>query len=116
MSRREQLRKVQASMLSVQRAPKALQTRAEKICGLCKHYSEGAFSGEGVGSCNILKIDSDISLDPPRYDFDSPDGYRTMNLADAGKCRYYDKMEFVDKDGSECSDPRYRRSMRQMQD
>ncbi len=116
MSRRDELRKVQASMLGAQRAPKATQTKAEKICGLCTNYSEGTFSGEGAGSCGILKMNSDISIDPPKYDLDSTDGYRTMNLMDAGLCQYYEKMNFVDKDGTECSDPRFRRTMRQMQD
>ncbi|MBI9075110.1 MAG: hypothetical protein JEZ02_06835 [Desulfatibacillum sp.] len=116
MSRRDELRKVQAGRLSAQRAPKATQVKAEKICGLCSNYSEGAFSGEGAGSCRILKVKSDISADPPKYDLESTDGYQTMNLMDAGKCQYYEKMSFVDKDGTECSDPRYRRSMRQMQD
>ncbi|MBI5844511.1 MAG: hypothetical protein HZB23_07575 [Deltaproteobacteria bacterium] len=113
---REALRRAQAQVLGAQRAPKANQERPEKMCGLCVHFSEGVFSGEGVGTCDILKMASDILADPPIYDKESVNGYKTMNLMNAAKCVHYQRMDFVDKDGTECSDPRYRRSMRQMQD
>lgn len=116
MSRRDDMRQAYASIYSKQTAPKSEQKRAEKICGICKHYMEGAFTGEGRGACSILKLGSNIEVDPPVFVLEGDDGYRTMNLMDAGKCKYYEKMEFVDKDGTECNDPKYRRSMRQMQD
>ena len=118
MSRRDELRKAQAQMYAMQRAPKAQQEqkKSDKVCGLCKHYSEGAFTGEGRGSCGVLKFNSRIDLDPPVYDLESRDGLRVMALMDSSKCKYWEKMDFVDKDGTECSDPVYRRSLRQFQD
>ncbi len=116
MSRRDKLRQAYGAIYSQQTAPKAQQKKAEKICGLCVHYIEGAFTGEGRGSCNVLKMSSDISKDPPVYDMEGENGYRTMNLMDATRCKHYEKREFIDKDGTECNDPVYRRSMRQMLD
>ncbi len=118
MSRRDELRKSQAQMYAMQRAPKAQQEKkmSGKVCGLCKNFSEGAFTGEGRGSCAILKFNSRIDQDPPVYDLESQDGLRVMGFMDAAKCKYWEKMDFVDKDGTECSDPVYRRSLRQYQD
>ncbi len=118
MSRRDELRKAQAQIYAMQRAPKAQQeeNKPEKVCGLCKNYLEGAFTGEGRGSCKVLKFNSRIDVDPPVYDMESQDGLRVMGLMDASGCKYFEKMELVDKDGTECSDPVYRRSLRQFQD
>ncbi len=118
MSRRDELRKSQAQMYAMQRAPKAQQEskKADKVCGLCTKYSEGAFTGEGRGSCTVLKFNSRIDVDPPVYDLESQDGLRVMGLMDATKCKYWEKMDFVDTDGTECNDPVYRRSLRQYQE
>src|SRR5271157_4129858 len=105
MSRRDQFKEAYAGIYSRQAAPKTEQKRADKVCGECKHYLEGAFTGEGTGTCNILKLGSDISLDPPKFNTENVDGYRTMALMDATRCKYYEKMEFMDKDPTECSDP-----------
>ena len=115
MSRRDQFLKAASERLGTKQ-PKLEQKKPEIMCGLCKHYLEMAFSGEGVGSCELLKIGSDILADPPVFDLESKNGYRTMNLQDASRCSYYEKMDFVDKDGTECIDPRFSRTMRQMQD
>ena len=90
--------------------------KADKVCGKCKNYRESPFTGQGTGSCNVLKEGSYIFIDPPNFNTENVDGYRTMALMDATRCKYYEKMEFMDKDPTECSDPVYRRSMRQFQD
>ncbi|MFP4476803.1 MAG: hypothetical protein ACLFOY_14690 [Desulfatibacillaceae bacterium] len=116
MSRRDQLRAAMQSVYQRQTAPKEEQKKSEKMCGYCKHYREIAYTGEGKGFCEVLKMGSDIMSEPPVYVLEGDNGYYSMNLADASKCKYYERMEFVDKDGTECNDPRYRRSMRQMQE
>jgi len=88
----------------------------EKNCGICKHFLETAYMSDGRGSCSILKHGSDIISDPPVFNLEEKNGYMLRILTDASKCKYYEKMEFIDKDGRECSDPQYRRSMRQLQD
>ena len=88
----------------------------DKPCGLCVHFSESAWSSDGRGSCKKLKEGSNIFSDPPEFVLEGKNGYLIRALTDASKCQYYEKMKFVDKDGYECSDPRFRRSLRQFQD
>ena len=115
MSKREQKRQAYTSML-VPHASTDLKKPGEKVCGNCKHYLESSWSSDGRGSCTLLKIGSDIHAQPPVYMLEGKDGYPTKNLNDASLCKYYDKMTFIDKDGYECSDPVFRRSMRQFQE
>ena len=91
-------------------------TAPEKNCGICKNYLESAYMSDGRGTCAVLKEGSDITADPPVFNMENKNGYLLRILTDASKCKYYEKMEFIDKDGRECSDPMYRRSMRQLQD
>jgi len=88
----------------------------DKPCGLCVHFSESAFSSDGRGSCKKLKEGSNILADPPVYALEGKNGYLVRALTDAARCQYYEKMKFVDKDGYECSDPQFRRTLRQFQD
>jgi len=88
----------------------------EKSCGVCKHYLESTFSSDGRGTCGVLKDGSDITSDPPVFNLEAKNGYMLKILTDASRCTYYEKMDFIDHDGTECSDPKYRRSMRQLQD
>jgi hypothetical protein len=88
----------------------------EKNCGVCKHYLESTYSSDGRGTCAVLKEGSDITSNPPVFNLENKNGYLLRILTDASKCTYFEKMEFIDKDGHECSDPLYRRSMRQLQD
>ena len=88
----------------------------EKNCGICKHYLETSYMSDGRGTCAVLKEGSDITSDPPVFNLEAKNGYMLRMLSDASKCTYFEKMEFIDKDGHECSDPKFRRSMRQLQD
>ena len=88
----------------------------DMVCGICKHFLETAAYSDGRGTCTVLKDGSDITCNPPIFIMEGKDGYRLRALTDAAKCPSYKKMEFIDHDGTECSDPKYRRSMRQFQD
>ncbi len=88
----------------------------EKNCGVCKHYLENTYASDGRGTCAVLKDGSDITSDPPVFIMEGKNGYMLRILTNAAKCTYFEKMEFIDHDGTECSDPKYRRSMRQLQD
>lgn len=117
MSRRDQKRQAYTNMLIPEKKEDAgTRTVGRKICGTCKNYLESSWSSDGRGSCSLLKMGSNISSDPPVYKLDEKEGYMTKTLSDASACKYYDKMKMIDKDGYECSDPIYRRSMRQLQE
>jgi len=88
----------------------------ERPCGLCKHCLEVAWSSDGRGSCNVLKEGSDITCDPPVFVLEGKNGYMMRLLTDASRCTYYERNEFIDKDGFECSDPVFRRFIRQLRD
>ncbi|HDP24133.1 MAG TPA: hypothetical protein ENN34_01690 [Deltaproteobacteria bacterium] len=102
--------------------PRGVDTKEEleqvpdQPCGLCKHYLESAYTSDGRGSCKILKEGSDITRDPPVFILEGRNGYMLRILTDASRCTYYERNEFIDKDGYECSDPAFRRFMRQLKD
>jgi hypothetical protein len=117
MSRRDEKRKAYAGML-VPRVEKEADSgmRPERLCGTCLSYSESSWSSDGRGSCKSLKIGTDIHGKPAVFVTEGQEGYLTRTLSDASACTYYEKMKLIDKDGYECSDPAYRRSMRQLRD
>ena len=116
MSRRDEKRQAYTSMLIPEKKEdNGTRSVGQKICGTCKNYMESSWSSDGRGSCSFLKMGSNISSVPPVYMFDGKEGYMTKTLSDAAACKYFDKMKMIDKDGYECSDPIYRRSMRQLQ-
>ena len=118
MSRREEKRKAYATILNPQKAKKNTSSpqQSTKVCGTCEHYSESSYSSDGRGSCQHLKLGSDISVNPAVYVTDGKEGYLTRTLSEAVNCEHYKKMKMIDKDGYECSDPKYRRSIRQFQE
>ncbi|RJP38492.1 MAG: hypothetical protein C4548_13215 [Desulfobacteraceae bacterium] len=118
MSRREEKRKAYASMLApnLGEPESAPGKKPEKVCGTCLHYLETSWSSDGRGSCKTLKLGSDIHANPPVYVTDGKEGYLTRTLSDASGCAQYEKMKLIDKDGYECSDPAYRRTIRQLQE
>jgi hypothetical protein len=117
MSRRDQKRQQYASMFlpKKQASDSGSHGPDKKVCGTCSQYSESAYSNDGRGSCKFLKAGSDISKNQPVYVLEGKEGFFTKTLFDASFCKYYEKMRMIDKDGYECSDPVYRRSIRQLQ-
>ena len=87
----------------------------EKSCGLCKNFSETAFSSDGWGTCRILKAGSDISIEKPVYVLEGDVSLPLRFNTDGARCERFERMELIDTDGSECADPAYRRSQRQME-
>ena len=118
MSRREEKRKAYANILNPHKAKKDTSSpqQSANVCGTCEHYSESSYSSDGRGSCTYLKLGSDISVTPPVYVIEGKEGYLTRTLSSADNCDHYQKMKMIDKDGYECSDPKYRRSIRQFQE
>jgi len=118
MSRqRNKMREAYASVFGQQQPNHSDSIKdTQKVCGTCKKFSESSWSSDGRGSCDYLKFGTNIHSTPPTFVFEGDIGYLTKTLSSAANCNYYDKMEIIDKDGYECSDPRYRRSMRQFQD
>jgi len=88
----------------------------DQPCGLCRQYMESAWSSDGRGSCKVLKEGSDITADPPVFFLEGKNGYMLRILTDSSRCRYYERNDFIDKDGYECSDPVFRRFIRQLKD
>ena len=87
----------------------------EKACGLCQKFSENAYASDGRGTCTILRMGSDIEVRPVVYVMEGDAPLTTFFNADGTGCKHFAKMEMIDKDGSECADPAFRRMQRQMQ-
>ncbi|MBL0731667.1 MAG: hypothetical protein JJW03_02275 [Desulfosarcina sp.] len=87
----------------------------EIACAKCTNFSDNIYQSDGRGSCKILKTGSDISVDPPVFVLEGDQGLMVRFNMDSSKCTHFDKMEFIDTDGSECSDPAVQRAQRQMQ-
>lgn len=118
MSRRDEKRKAYANVLVPQKPKNDAESvqKSDKLCGTCENYFESSWSSDGRGSCKQLKLGSDITVHPPVYVTEGKEGYLTRTLTDASSCAHFQKMKMIDKDGYECSDPRYRRSIRQFQE
>lgn len=118
MSRREEKRKAYAGILLPQKheSDATGSKKSDKLCGTCTNYSESSWASDGRGSCKYLKLGSDITTKPPVYITEGKEGYLTRTLSDASLCEHYQKMKLIDKDGYECSDPAFRRSIRQFQE
>lgn len=118
MSRRDSKRNAYGSMLVPQAQKQSRESgkKSQKVCGTCRNYSESAWSSDGRGSCSCLKLGSDITANPPVFITEGKEGYLTRTLSDASLCEHYVKMKMIDRDGYECSDPVYRRSIRQLQE
>jgi len=86
----------------------------EKACGRCENFSENAFASDGRGFCGVLKQGSDFTKDSPVIITEGDTGLMVSFSMDATKCPHYKEMEFMDTDGTECADPKYRRAQRQM--
>lgn len=87
----------------------------DRACGICRNFSENAYASDGRGSCGILKVGSNIAADPPVYVLEGETGQFTFFNTDAARCAHYARMEMIDKDGTECADPAFRRMQRQME-
>ena len=84
----------------------------EKACTRCRHFIESGAREKGDGNCEVLRAGSDILADPPKLVTEGEVSYFTYYNVNAGKCAFYEEMEFVDHDISECADPRYTRGQR----
>lgn len=117
-SRREEWNQVRNSMASDFSTAKGVEGREivpDKACGKCKNFSESAYASDGRGSCRVLKIGSNFLVGPPIFVLDGETGLMCMFNMDASRCEYYERMEFIDTDGTECADPQFRRAQRQME-
>ncbi len=84
----------------------------QKACTRCRHFIESGAREKGDGNCGVLRDGSDILSHPPKFVLEGEVSYFSYFNMDASKCTYYDQMEFVDHDISECADPRYTRGQR----
>jgi hypothetical protein len=119
MSRRDEWSKVRDSITGSSRAEgKTIEERErmpEKACGCCQNFFESANESDGRGSCRILKMGSDIKANPPVIVTSGEAGLIAYINTDADKCPHFLKMEIIDHDLGEISDPRYRRVHRIME-
>jgi hypothetical protein len=119
MSRRDKWKEVRDSMTiskgEMGKTVEERETMPEKACGYCKNFFENAYNADGRGSCRILKMGSSIKSDPPLFVMEGDTGLITYINANAQNCTYYDRMELIDTDLGEITDPAYRRSNRIME-
>lgn len=86
----------------------------EVACGKCKNFSENAYVSDGRGFCAVLKMGSRLDKDPPDYIMEGEAALMTIFNMSAAKCKFYERMAIIDTDATECADPHYRRTQRQM--
>ena len=111
----EQIRDSMTGHFSTARGVEGRETVPDKACGKCKDFSENAYASDGRGFCRVLKTGSNLLADPPIFVLEGETGLMCMFNMDASKCKYYERMEFIDTDGTECADPQFRRAQRQME-
>jgi hypothetical protein len=109
-----QMRDAQAKNRSTPKGVEGREKVPEIACGKCKKFSENAYGSDGSGYCTALKMGSDITKDPPVYILEGEASLMTMFNMDAAKCKYFEKMAYIDTDATECADPHHRRTQRQM--
>ncbi|MDQ7784000.1 MAG: hypothetical protein RDU20_14045 [Desulfomonilaceae bacterium] len=117
MSRRDKWKSARDAMMAPLGKTKGVKTREsvpEVCCGKCEMWFENAYSSEGRGTCRVLKMGSEIHSDKPTYVLEGDAGLISYFNMDASHCSYFSKMELIDTDGTECSDPLFRRALRQM--
>jgi len=61
-------------------------SESQKTCGTCKHISDPS----EPGTCEVLKIGSDIAVDPPLFVLQGAMNFQTDARVDASKCKYYE--------------------------
>ncbi len=115
MGRRDNWKKMQEEMSSAQsKKTEELDNIPDMACGLCGNFKETAYGSDGRGSCSILKTGSDLAANPAVILTEGENGMITFFNTDAANCTEFSKMEMVDTDGHECSDPSFQRAQRQM--
>ncbi len=87
----------------------------EKACGKCKRFFSSTTRGGSGGSCDILKVGSNITKDPPLLVTEGEANYWTDFKTDASRCKYYDEMDLIETDISQAHDPRFSRHFRQLE-
>lgn len=118
MSRRDQWKQMKDDMLGQASQKKSVEEREkipESACALCKNFSENAYASDGRGTCKVLKIGSNITVDPPVFVLEGDAGLITFFNTDASRCSHFVRSELIDTDGYECADPAHRRVQRQME-
>jgi len=118
MSRRSEWGKARDRMVghfSTSKGTDQRESVPEICCGKCKNFSERAYVSDGTGFCGILKEGSKIDVDPPVYVTEGPVSLMVAFNMESSKCKYYQLMELIDTDPTECADPAYRRAHRQME-
>jgi hypothetical protein len=119
MSRRDAWKEVRESIqMSSGQMGKNIDEREkmpEKACGVCQNFFENAYNSDGRGSCRILKMGSNFKSNPPVLVTSGEVGLIAYINTDGGNCPHFLKMEIIDHDLGEISDPRYRRVHRIME-
>ena len=110
-----QMRDAMSKNTSMQKGVAGREYVPEVACGKCKKFSESGYSSDGRGFCTVLKMGSGIDKDPPVYIMEGEAALMTIFNMDAAKCKFYAEMEVIDTDATECADPHYRRTQRQME-
>jgi hypothetical protein len=110
-----QMRDAMSKNTSAKKGVEGREYVPEVACGKCRMFSENAYSSDGRGFCAILKMGSSIDKNPPVYIKEGEAAFMTIFNMDAAKCNFYKEMAVIDTDATECADPHYRRTQRQME-
>ncbi len=110
----EEMREQLTGKMYKDRGVEGRENIPEKACGKCANFSENAWASDGRGFCGVVKRDSDFTKDPPMILTEGDTGLMVSFSMNAVKCPHFLKMDMIDTDGTEVSDPKYQRAQRQM--
>jgi hypothetical protein len=110
-----QMAEAMAKNTSAKKGVEGREHVPDVACGKCKKFSENAYSSDGRGFCAVLKMGSSIDKNPPVYIKEGEAAFMVIFNMDAAKCNFYEEMAVIDTDATECADPHYRRTQRQME-
>ncbi len=82
-------------------------------CGRCANWFQNSSGINGI--CNVLKVGSDLKVDPPVFVTEGTVSLCPLFDMDSSKCTYFKKMAIMSSDISESSDPMATRHQRQLQ-
>lgn len=78
----------------------------DKACGYCENFTSSGFGG-GNGTCNVLKIGSDIAAGIFITEGDEI-GMPTGDTTDGGQCTHFKELKHIDTNTNEVWSPTQR--------
>lgn len=76
----------------------------DKACGYCENFTPSSYAGSGSGTCNVLKMGSDLATGVYVTEGGGM-AMPTLDITDGGQCKHFKKLEHVDTNTNEVWNP-----------